>query len=193
MSFLLRPEFEPAHASMLTLTAAMAVAQGIRRATGLDCQIKWPNDIVINGKKLCGILTEMSTEDNQIRYVVVGIGINVNIREFPEEISSTATSLLLESGHSVRRAVLVDYVLRAWEEYYTEFLKTLDFQNLKKEYNAYLVNNGRQVQILAPQGAWTGVSLGIDQEGQLLVEKPDGGIEPVVSGEVSVRGVYGYV
>lgn len=65
--------------------------------------------------------TEMSTEDNQIRYVVVGIGINVNIREFPEEISSTATSLLLESGHSVRRAVLVDHVLRAWEEYYTEF------------------------------------------------------------------------
>ena len=193
MSFLLRPEFEPAHASMLTLTAAMAVAQGIRRATGLDCQIKWPNDIVINGKKLCGILTEMSTEDNQIRYVVVGIGINVNIREFPEEISSTATSLLLESGHSVRRAVLVDHVLRAWEEYYTEFLKTLDFQNLKKEYNACLVNNGRQVQILAPQGAWTGVSLGIDREGQLLVEKPDGSIEPVVSGEVSVRGVYGYV
>ena len=152
MSFLLRPEFEPSHASMLTLTAAMAVAQGVRRTTGLDCQIKWPNDIVINGKKLCGILTEMSTEDNQIRYVVVGIGINVNIREFPEEISSTATSLLLESGHPVRRAVLVDQVLRAWEEYYTEFLKTLDFQNLKKEYNACLVNNGRQVQILAPQG-----------------------------------------
>lgn len=193
MSFLLRPEFEPSHASMLTLTAAMAVAQGIRRTTGLDCQIKWPNDIVINGKKLCGILTEMSTEDNQIRYVVVGIGINVNIREFPEEISSTATSLLLESGHPVRRAVLVDQVLRAWEEYYTEFLKTLDFQNLKKEYNACLVNNGRQVQILAPQGVWAGVSLGIDREGQLLVEKPDGSIEPVVSGEVSVRGVYGYV
>lgn len=193
MSFLLRPEFEPSHASMLTLTAAMAVAQGIRRTTGLDCQIKWPNDIVINGKKLCGILTEMSTEDNQIRYIVVGIGINVNIREFPEEISSTATSLLLESGHPVRRAVLVDQVLRAWEEYYTEFLKTLDFQNLKKEYNACLVNNGRQVQILAPQGVWTGVSLGIDREGQLLVEKPDGSIEPVVSGEVSVRGVYGYV
>ena len=100
MTLLLRPEFSPQYASMLTLVMGMAVAQAAEEL-GFNVSIKWPNDIVINGKKLCGILTEMSTEDNQIRYVVVGIGINVNIREFPEEISSTATSLLLESGHSV--------------------------------------------------------------------------------------------
>lgn len=193
MSFLLKPEFEPSHASMLTLVAAMAVETGIRQVTGLDCQIKWPNDIVVNGKKLCGILTEMSTEDNHIRHVVVGIGINVNIKEFPEEIQSTATSLYLETGSLVKRTELVNAILTAWEVFYKKFLKTLDFTDLKEEYNARLVNKGRQVQILANSGSWTGISKGIDKEGQLLVEREDGQVETVVSGEVSVRGVYGYV
>lgn len=192
MSFLLRPDFAPEYASMLTLVTAMAVEKGIRQQTGLDCQIKWPNDIVLNGRKICGILTEMSTEEDSIRYVVVGIGINVNTKEFPEEISKTATSLVIETGHPVRRAPLVASILKAWEEYYETYKKTLDLSLLKEEYNARLVNLGREVKVLAPKGDYVGVSGGITDTGELIVEV-DGEKREVMSGEVSVRGVYGYV
>ena len=98
MSLVLKPEIEPNHASMLTLITAMAVAGGIEKTTGLECKIKWPNDIVIHGKKVCGILTEMSTQMDYINYIVIGIGINVQNESFPEEIGEVATSLRIESG-----------------------------------------------------------------------------------------------
>lgn len=193
MSLLLRPDFEPACASMLTLIAAMAVEAGIRKTTGLDCRIKWPNDIVVDGKKVCGILTEMSTEMESIHYVIVGIGINVGMREFPEEIRETATSLMLALGDSVNKAQVIAAVMRAWEDYYGRYLQTLDLSLLRDEYNSELVNCGREVKVLAAAGSYTGVSRGINSQGELLVEIPDGTVRSVVSGEVSVRGVYGYV
>lgn len=193
MSLLLRPDFAPEHASSLTLVAAMAVETGIREATGLDCQIKWPNDIVLEGKKICGILTEMSTEEDCIRHVVVGIGINVNIEEFPEEIGATATSLAIVSGSTIKRAPLVDAVMRAWEQYYAQFQRTLDMSGLKQVYNEHLVNLGREVKVLAPRGEYSGISHGINDGGELLVELESKEMRSVISGEVSVRGVYGYV
>lgn len=193
MSLLLRPDFSPEHASMLTLVAALAVETGIREVTGLDCQIKWPNDIVLDGKKICGILTEMSTEEDCIRHVVVGIGINVNIRDFPEEIGQTATSLAIVSGKERKRAPLVDAVLRAWERYYELYSQTLDMSLLCETYNARLVNLGREVRVLAPKDGYSGISHGINNAGELLVELENGEIREVISGEVSVRGIYGYV
>lgn len=193
MSLLLRPDFAPEHASSLTLVAAMAVETGIREAVGLVCQIKWPNDIVLEGKKICGILTEMSTEEDCIRHVVVGIGINVNIEEFPEEIGATATSLAIVSGSTIKRAPLVDAVMRAWEQYYAQFQRTLDMSGLKQVYNEHLVNLGREVKVLAPRGEYSGISHGINDGGELLVELESKEMRSVISGEVSVRGVYGYV
>ncbi len=193
MSLILRPDFAPEQASMLTLVAAMAVETGIRKITGQDCRIKWPNDIVLDGKKICGILTEMSTEEDCIRHVVVGIGINVNILEFPEEIGKTATSLALKSGKEIRRAPLVNAVMQAWEDYYGRYRETLDMSGLREEYNGRLVNCEREVKVLAPKGEYCGISHGINDAGELLVELENGELREVISGEVSVRGIYGYV
>ena len=192
MSLLLRPDFPPECASMLTLAAAMAVEKGISRVTGVDGQIKWPNDVVIEGKKVCGILTEMSTEMECIHYVVVGIGINVGTEEFPEEIRDLATSLYLSTQKKVKRAVLAAAVAEAWEFYYEQFLKSGDLRFLMEEYNERLVNRGREVKVLALDGGYMGISQGINEKGELLVET-GGMVRTVISGEVSVRGIYGYV
>lgn len=193
MSMVLRPEITPSQASMLTLVAALAVSDGIKAETGLITEIKWPNDIVINGKKLCGILTEMNTEMGDINYVVVGIGINVNIKNFPDDIRPIATSLALEASNPVNRSRLIAAILQAWEQYYAVYLQTVDLTGLMQEYNDRLVNRNRQVTVLKPEGSYTGVSHGIDRLGQLLVEKEDRTVEAVMSGEVSVRGICGYV
>ncbi len=193
MSILLRPEFEPNQASMITLVAALAAAKAIRDVSGLDARIKWPNDIVINGKKVCGILTEMSLEADYIRYVVCGIGINVNHKEFPEDIRATATSLMLESGEKVSRIQLISELWKHFEKYYELFCADGDLKHLKAEYNSILVNKDKQVRVLEPKGEWSGKATGINNKGELLVETEDGSVNKVYSGEVSVRGIYGYI
>ena len=183
MSFLLRPDFMPEHASALTLVAALSVIDGICQTTGIEGKIKWPNDIVIEGKKVCGILTEMSTEVESIHYIVVGIGINVEIKEFPEEIRQTATCLAFHVDKPVRRAKLVASVAESWEKYYRKFLQTLDMTLLKEEYNRFLVNLDRGVKVLSSADEYTGVSLGINDQGELLVKQEDGRIRTVMSGD----------
>lgn len=193
MSILLRPQIESVSASMLTLIAALAVGKGIREATGIETGIKWPNDLVLNRKKICGILTEMSTEMTEIQYVIVGPGINVNTEDFPEEIRKIATSLCMETGKKYRRSPMIGKIMEALEEYYGIFEKTQDMSGLMEEYNRSLVNFGQEVCVLAPSGEFRGISEGINREGALLVKREDGTVEEVISGEVSVRGIYGYV
>lgn len=193
MSLVLKPQIDPAKASQLTLVAALAVAAGIEDACGLKGQIKWPNDIVMSGRKICGILTEMSTDKQAIRYVIVGIGINVNMTEFPEEIARTASSLYLESGRFQDREIVTACILKRMEDYYQRFLDTGDLSGLKREYESRLANLGRQVTVLEPGGQYGGLCRGITEGGELLVEKADGSVAQVMSGEVSVRGIYGYV
>ncbi|MBP3926661.1 MAG: biotin--[acetyl-CoA-carboxylase] ligase [Clostridium sp.] len=193
MSILLRPQLHPSCASMLTLVSALAVADGIEEVCGLDTKIKWPNDIVVNGKKVCGILTEMSTELECINYVVVGIGINANTLEFPEDIKAVATSLLLETGVRVNRSRLIGAVMKAMEKYYALFLEHQDMSGLLKVYNEKLANKDNVVRVLAPGNEYTGTAEGINAAGELLVRMEDGELRTVISGEVSVRGIYGYV
>jgi BirA family biotin operon repressor/biotin-[acetyl-CoA-carboxylase] ligase len=193
MSFVLKPvDLLPENAPMLTLVSAMAVAAAIRQESGLPAQIKWPNDIVLDGKKVCGILTEMSTQIDYINHIVVGIGINVHNEQFPEELSDRATSLYLESGKRYSRAALVEAVCEQFEHYYGIFMETQDLSALREEYDQSLVNLNRQVRVLDPRGEYDGIAAGINEKGALLVDTPDG-IKPVDSGEVSVRGIYGYV
>ena len=193
MTFILRPQIGPDRASMLTLVSAMAVQKAIEKETGLKAVIKWPNDIVVNGKKVCGMLTEMSAELEWINYVVVGIGINANTKEFPEEIADVATSLSIELGRNITRSNLVAGFGAAFEGYYDRFIKNGDMSDLMDEYNKNLANLDNKVKILDPKGEYTGISQGINKAGELLVTAEDGNDRIVRSGEVSVRGIYGYV
>lgn len=192
-SVLLRPEIPADRASMITLLAAMGLAKAIKRVSQLNTMIKWPNDVIANGKKLCGILTESSTDLEYINYAVVGIGINTNQTEFPEEIRDTASSIRLETGGKINRAELLGAFLDEFERYYETFLKTEDLSSLSKEYNSLLVNRGKEVKIIEQDRERVLNAIGIDDRGGLIVEDSHGNQEIIISGEVSVRGLYGYV
>ncbi len=192
MTLLLKPDINPNNASMLTLVTALATAQAISDVTGAEAKIKWPNDIVINGKKVCGILTEMSAQFDYINHIVIGIGINVHNESFPEEIRETASSLLLESGKRIHRADLIARFLERFEAGYAIFLQTEDLEGLMEDYNALLVNIQKQVRILDPKEPFEGKAIGITKRGELIVDTWESR-KLVSSGEVSVRGIYGYV
>lgn len=195
MTMVLRPDMDTCHVSMLTLVAAMAVAKVLE-----DCAvfpektpcIKWPNDIVLNKKKICGILTELGLKGTEIEYVVVGIGINVSNQLFSEEIRETASSILLETGQNIDREWLITNIWNQFGVFYEKFLYTQDFSELKEEYETYLINKNQQVNVLDPAGSYKGTAIGITKKGELIVDTEEGQ-RFVSSGEVSVRGIYGYV
>ena len=193
MTLMLKPDINPNNASMLTLVSALAVAKALADITGKDAKIKWPNDIVIDGRKVCGILTEMSAQFDYINNIVIGIGINVNNSSFPEEISATASSLrLLSGGKKYRRAEIIEKIMEYFEKYYSIFLETEDLSALVNEYDAMLVNMKRQVKVLDPKEPFEGTAMGITKTGELIVDTWE--LRKLVSsGEVSVRGIYGYV
>ena len=191
MSILLRPKFEPQYAPTLTLVMGMAVAKAVKDL-GFDVSIKWPNDVVVSHKKICGILTEMGVRDGKIDYAVIGVGINVNIKEFPEEMADKATSLYLEAGREFDRSQIPGLVMEAFEGYYEKFAATCDLSGLKDEYESILANYNQPVRVLVKE-PYEGIARGITDGGELLVEKTDGTIVAVSAGEVSVRGLYSYV
>lgn len=196
MTCILRPEFLPQDASMLTLLMGLSVAKACRRLYPLKAQIKWPNDVLISQKKICGILTEMGADPGRIHYVVIGVGINGNLTEFPRELEGKATSLLRELGVQIRRAPLAATVLEEFEEMYEEFSERLDLSAFREAYDEILISRGRPVAVRgAAMGAegLRGVARGIDDRGELLVERSDGTVVRVNAGEVSVRGLDGYV
>lgn len=192
-SVLLRPEISVDRASMITLVSALALAKTIKETEALDTMIKWPNDVIANGKKLCGILTESSTDLEYINYAVVGIGINTNQIEFPDEIKDMASSIRLETGNKINRAKLLGTFLNVFEVYYEKFLETEDLSILLEEYNHFLVNCGKEVKIIEKEQERILTAIGVDSRGRLIVEDKNGQRETIISGEVSVRGLYGYV
>lgn len=193
MTLMIKPDINPNNASMLTLVAALAVAKAITSVTGEEAMIKWPNDIVVNGKKVCGILTEMNAQFDYINHIVVGIGINVHNESFPEEISQMASSLMIEAGGKrFHRAQIIAETMSYFEQYYDTFLKTQDLSALVREYDELLVNMNKAVRVLDPKEPFDGKARGITPKGELIVDTWESR-KLVSSGEVSVRGIYGYV
>jgi BirA family biotin operon repressor/biotin-[acetyl-CoA-carboxylase] ligase len=193
MSTLLRPVFEPQKASMITILVAMAVMEGIRECTGLQTQIKWPNDVVYKGRKICGILTEMTLEENRINYVIPGVGINVNTENFPEDLQEKAISLKMILQKTVKRAVLANAVWTSFEKLYREFLAQEDLSFIQEEYNRYLVNREQPIYLMERNAPRQVTQLGLSADGGLEVVNDKNEKEVVYSGEISIRGVYGYV
>ena len=193
MSVLLRPQIEVNKAPMLTLVMAYSIEKVLKEKGCESVQIKWPNDLVLSGKKICGILTETELDGMNIGHVVVGVGVNVNEKEFPEELADKATSLYLEGNKVEDRKVLIKDILERFSEDYEHFLEEESLAFMKDEYNQMLVNCKREVRVLDPGNEYTAVAHGINEVGELLVEKADGSMEAVYAGEVSVRGIYGYV
>ncbi|MCR5272106.1 MAG: biotin--[acetyl-CoA-carboxylase] ligase [Lachnospiraceae bacterium] len=192
MTLVLKPDFEPKSAAMVTLVTAMACAAAINKVYEVDAKIKWPNDIVLDGKKVIGILTEMSAEIDYINYLVVGVGINVHPQDFAPEIKEIAGAIESDGIETHRRSELVCEFLREFERYYDVFCETQDLRNLKREYERLLVNIGKQVKVLDPKEPFEGKARGITDTGELIVDTWDKTMA-ISSGEVSVRGLYGYV
>lgn len=192
MSLLLRPDFDPQYASMLTLVMGLSVAQAVEDLD-IRTSIKWPNDVVVSRKKICGILTEMGLEEGRIREVVIGTGINVNTEIFPEELQDKATSLFLETGKRFDRNRLIGLVMEKFENNYEKFIRTCDLSLMMEDYNKLLANKGKQVRILDKNQPFEGIALGINEAGELLVRTGAEKICAVRAGEVSVRGLYSYV
>ncbi len=178
----------------VTLIVALALREALFERTGMDCQIKWPNDLVYNGKKIAGILTQAHGMP-QPEFFVTGIGLNVFHETFPEELKEKATSLYLEKFcekyDTDLKKRLIESIIKNWKKYYNEFIQT-GFAPLKETYNSHLSGCGKQVVVHDPEGEYEATLVGVNEAGELMVKK-DGDIRLINSGEVSVRGVNGYV
>ncbi|MCI8687837.1 MAG: biotin--[acetyl-CoA-carboxylase] ligase [Lawsonibacter sp.] len=195
LSALFRPDLEPGQVSDFTAWVAVAVCDGIEACCGIRPQIKWTNDIILNGKKLVGILTELSlvSETNTLDYMVTGIGVNVNqaVEDFSPEIQEMATSLSMVLGRPVRRADLAAQIILALDRMYAGYPE--DRAEYLKKYRAGCITTGHQVQLITPAARRQAFALEIDDDFNLVVELYNGKRETISAGEVSVRGMYGYV
>ena len=189
MSLIVRPDMPPSRVAKMSLMLALAVARAIERETGLIARIKWPNDIVIDGRKVCGLLLEMDATAEKVNSIVAGVGINVHQKAFDEEIAHTASSLDLLSGRRVSRSAIV----RAFLEEFERAMALAD-EAMMDAYCKRSATIEQRVQVIALDGTYTGVAKGITQSGSLLVAPDEGGaVREVLAADVSVRGIMGYV
>ncbi|MDI3481889.1 MAG: BirA family transcriptional regulator [Tepidanaerobacteraceae bacterium] len=186
VSVILKPRFMPFDAPKLTILTAVAVVEAIRRETCIPAEIKWPNDILVEGKKVCGILTEMSAELDALNFVVIGIGINVNSDFFPEEIRDKAISLKMALGETVKRLDIMSCFLERLEYHYNASISQ-GFESVFEKWRKLCCNLGKPVEIVAGSKVITGIALNIDAQGALMIKKDNGEIEKVLSGDVSLR------
>lgn len=187
MSLVLRPRLSLRHAPQLTLLTAVAVCKAIRSITGVEAGIKWPNDLLVNGKKVCGILLESAVEDTLMKYCIAGIGIDVNLEQedLPEHLRESATSLKLAAGQAQDRAQLAAEVLHQME-LLMELFQSEGFQPIRALWEEMSVTIGRRVSVDGPQGLITGRATALDDSGGLVVLDESGALATIFSGEVEL-------
>lgn len=187
-SILLRPEITPYEAPQMALLAALATSRAIEEETGLPAEVKWPNDVLVRGKKVSGILVEMDAELESVRSLVVGIGINANLpaEALPAEVRASATSLLVAGGGPVDRAALLARTLGALEQVYLTWQR-VGFPPLLEEVRSRLGLLGRSVSVFEQGRTWAGRAVDVAPDGALLVRRESGEVVPLYAAEVSVR------
>lgn len=182
LSLILRPPLPPTELPKLTLTAAVAVVEALKEVTGLEVGIKWPNDILLDGKKLGGILTEMETESDQMSYVILGVGLNINTQVFPDYLQTLATSLA-STGRTYSRLGIVRAFLRLMDALYGNFLNQ-QFPEILDSWRRAAVTLGKPVTVKLGAQEISGLAVDVAPDGALLVEKPGGEIQRIISGEI---------
>jgi len=188
-SVVLRPELKPAEAVRLVFVAGLAVAEILRELYGLKSETKWPNDVLVNGRKVCGILTEMNTTDEKVNYVIVGIGVNANFdvaKVFSEELRKVAVSLENELGRKVRLEELFRALLEKLENFYKLFLKE-GFDHILKEWKKYAGFLGCQVEVVSRTEKWVGLALDVGDDGSLILRLKDGTVKRVFTGDATLQ------
>jgi BirA family biotin operon repressor/biotin-[acetyl-CoA-carboxylase] ligase len=194
MSIILKPDINPIYVSKITQVVAAAVNRAFFEL-GIENKIKWPNDIIVNSKKVCGILTEMNAEINHVNYVVVGIGINVNLdnKDIPEDLRLKASSLRIESGKEFNRKKVVAEILNKLEPLYKEFVESNDLNKSIEICRENSILIGREVKIVDRNEVYLAYVCGLSDEGYLIIKDKNGNTKELISGEISVRGKNGYV
>jgi BirA family biotin operon repressor/biotin-[acetyl-CoA-carboxylase] ligase len=185
VTLLLRPKLSPVQAPLLTMMAGLSAYAAIQAHTGLAPDLKWPNDLLLRGKKVGGILTEMHAEPSQVRFVIVGIGLNVNQEEFPGELATTATSLRMETGKFESRLEVLVRLLREFENDYNLFLREGPAGVTQKFEAVSSFARGKRVRVTSGAASYTGTSAGLGPEGLLMVQRDDGQLVTVISGDVT--------
>jgi len=187
-SILLRPDLRPQEATQLTVASAIALRRAIQSETGLKPEIKWPNDILIGGKKVAGILTELSAELDKVRYVILGIGIDVNqdANEFPAELKKIATSLKIEAGETISRAELAVSILQELDEDYSRICAG-KFPEVADEWEGNCVTIGKNVMVQIGERKIRGRAESLDDDGALLLRSEHGHLERITGGDVTLE------
>lgn len=185
VTLLLRPKLSPVQAPLLTMMAGLSARAAIQAHTGLEPDIKWPNDLLLRGKKTGGILTEMHAEPSQVRFVIVGIGLNVNQEKFSGELASTATSLRIETGKLESRLEVLVRLLREFENDYNRFLREGPAGVTQKFEAVSSFARGKRVRVTSGASSYAGTSAGLGPEGLLMVQRDDGQLVTVISGDVT--------
>ncbi|HXX13657.1 MAG TPA: biotin--[acetyl-CoA-carboxylase] ligase [Candidatus Eremiobacteraceae bacterium] len=185
VTLLLRPRLAPAQAPLLTMLAGLSAQAAVAAQTGLTPELKWPNDLMLNGKKLGGILTEMHAEPSAVRFVIVGIGINVNQEKFPPELAAAATSIRKETGRMSYRVELLARLLRQFEGDYNRFLREGPSFVVERFESLSSFAKGKRVRVDTGAESYTGTTAGLSPDGLLLVTKDGGSQVTVIAGDVS--------
>ncbi len=217
MSIILKPDISPEKIQIITIMTAVVIVKAIKKLYGIDLGIKWPNDLILDNKKVCGILTEMNCETERVNYIVVGIGINVSLKttDFPQDLKDIATSLLIHSEERMskngdkkknddktnnvekseikfNRSEIIKCIFVEFEKLYNKVINN-DTADIIDMWRKFSVTLGREVRVSSRDSDFTGIAKDIKEDGKLLVDCGDGVVKEVSSGEVSVKNLMGYI